>query len=470
MTRLPIPHANPTAYRGQAAARAHLLSVVARVVAAYNQPPPQAPPTPDTFIDVPDGVMVAFYPPPDLARRLAIAGGEPPEDLHITLALPGKLSSLSPEQKRRLPQIMRGFGLISRPLAGKFNGLTEFAANEGVKPVVLLVDVPGLPAWRQRLVEVLTLNGYTIANDHGFVPHMTLKYAKEDEKVVVDVPTMPLAFDRVCLVMGNRRKEYLLGGNPDVEEPMDVFAIPKARHRPGRKQPRKEAAAVLVYERRLTTDYEDWAGDLAAALAEDPDNADELIAAALLALLLLLRRRGQENLPDAVTLALERAGLDTATATILQRLADAIARNDEYLTNSLMPAIGEKLREMLATGEWAGMQLEGVSALTDWVMGWLITFAGRVASYAGAWWTLNQETLGEASGGKPVVAYLDPDAKHCSECPRFHSVTGEKYDSYESYLGATGGRVPGQFECQGNCRCWLEFDDGAIAAADDLPA
>ena len=243
----------------------------------------------------------------------------------------------------------------------------------------------------------------------------------------------------------------------------------QTRRKPARKQkPRPEVAAVARYERRLADDYREWADDLAAQLADDPDNADELIAAALLALLLLLRRRGQENLPGAVELALSRAGLPTATAAMLERLAAAIARNDEYLTNSLLPAIGERLREMLASGEWALMKLDGAAALTDWVMGWLTTFAGRVALYAGAWWTLNQETFGEASGGKPVVAYLDPQAKHCSECPRFHSETGEEYSSYENYLGATGGRVPGQFECAGNCRCWLEFDDGAVAAAGDL--
>lgn len=439
-------------------ARAHLLSVMARVVAAATQP---APVEPDTFISVPDGVMVAFYPTPALARQLAIPGGEPPEDLHITLALPGKLSSLSPELRRRLPQIMRGFGLISRPLAGKFSGVTEFPAHEGVKPVVLLVDIPGLPAWRQRLVEVLALNGYTVASDHGFVPHLTVKYAPEDETVAVDVPTMPLEFDRVCLVMGNRKKEYPLGGNPDVEEPMDVFA---ARRLPARKQPpaRAEVAAVNRYQATLESDYEGWADGLAAQLADDPDNSDEIIAAALLALLLLLRRRGQENLPQAVELALRRAGLPTATAAMLQRLAAAIARNDEYLTNSLMPAIGERLREMLASGEWALLRLEGVTALTDWVMGWLTTFAGRVALYAGAMHALVQETAGMALAeqGKAIRWVRDEQARHCETCLRYGDQT---YPSWDDMLAYTGGAYPGyETDCGSNCRC-------EILDADDVP-
>jgi hypothetical protein len=248
----------------------------------------------------------------------------------------------------------------------------------------------------------------------------------------------------------------------------EYYAAGNRRHAPARKA-RKEVAAVKRYETTLTDTYSEWAADLAAQIAEDPDHADELIAAALLALLLLLRRRGSEHLPDAVTLALERAG-GTGTAAIWQRLAAAVARNDEYLTTSLIPALGERLREMLAGGEWAAMQLGEVSALTDWVMGWLTTFSSRVALYAGTWWTLHQEAFGDASAGRPVVAYLDPQAKHCGDCPRYHSETGVEYESYDSYLGATGGRSPGQFECGGNCRCTLDLGGGAVAGADDLPA
>ena len=55
----------------------------------------------------------------------------------------------------------------------------------------------------------------------------------------------------------------------------------QTRRKPARKQkPRPEAAAVARYEQRLADDYRDWADDLAAQLADDPDNADELIAAA----------------------------------------------------------------------------------------------------------------------------------------------------------------------------------------------
>ena len=249
----------------------------------------------------------------------------------------------------------------------------------------------------------------------------------------------------------------------------DTFAARRINARK-QQQPRREVAAVNRYQAALTTTYGDWADDLALQLAEaEPEDHDELIAAALLALLLLLQRQGGEHLPDAVALALERAG-GTGTAAIWARLAAAIERNDTYLRDSLMPALGERLREMLASGEWALMRLEPVTALTDWVMGWLTTFASRIAMYAGTWWTLNQEVFGEASNGKPLIAYLDPDSRHCSECPLYHSEAGEHYSSYENYLGATGNRTPGQFECLSSCRCWLEFDDGAVATAGDLPA
>ena len=235
----------------------------------------------------------------------------------------------------------------------------------------------------------------------------------------------------------------------------------QTRRKPARKQkPRPEVAAVARYERRLADDYREWADDLAAQLADDPDNADELIAAALLALLLLLRRRGQENLPGAVELALSRAGLPTATAAMLERLAAAIARNDEYLTNSLLPAIGERLREMLASGEWALMKLEGAAEIAGMVGAALGGFLARVGLYAGEWWHLFNESVGEAAraNNSGVMAHLDPAAanSHCIECPQFHDEGGRFYESIDDYLNATSSRLPGDYLCKSNCRCWLE--------------
>ena len=419
-------------------------------------------PAPDQFIDVPDGIMVAFYPPPTLARQLAVPGGEPPDGLHMTLALPGKISQLSDEQLARLPAIVKGFGMISRPLQGTITGPAEFAAREGIKPAVLLVDVPGLPAWRQRLVEALALNGYTVATDHGYIPHITLAYVTADQAgpVLPDgfEPT-PLTFDRITLVLGNRRRSFALGGL-EPSEGLESFAATGAR-------PRKEVAAVNAYQAALESTYDEWAEDCAQQLAEaDEEDRSELLLLLLLLLLGRLRKLGEEYLPGAVNAAL---GDTPPPADVWARLAAAIAQNDDYLENSLLPALRLKLEAALADSDVLAAFRAGPAAAAAALRGALATFAARVTSYAGEFWKLVNFSRGAAAAAqkRPIRAFLDAQAPHCDDCPQFHSEDGREYDSWDDYLAATGGRVPGQFQCAGNCRCWVEIEgeDGRMTVS-----
>lgn len=406
----------------------------------------------EQFIDVPDGVMVAFYPSPVLARRLAIDGGEPPEDLHITLALPGKLSELTRQLRRRLPVIVRGFAMISRPLSGTINGLTEFQAHNGKKPVVYLIDVPGLSGWRQRLVEILALNGYTVANDHGFVPHMTLKYAAPDETISPNMPEVNFEFDSVCLIMAGKRKEYKLGGNPDVDEALDSFSFEPFAARP----PNTAAhAAAEKYKRDLEDAYNEWAGDAAAKLAAERDATKrEALLAVLLALLLLrLKALAHTELANAI---LQAMGTGTPTPAMYTKLSAIMAENDTILEDSLIPDVRTSIEALFGT---LNAQSLSVAELMAAFAKALAKYKSRAGQYAGAWWRMYNWAVGMSVDDQrlTVAAHLDPQAHHCGECPLYHAEGGVHYDNFDQYLATTGGRVPGEFECGGNCRCWLEF-------------
>ena len=406
----------------------------------------------ESFIDVPDGTMVAFYPSAAIAKRLAIKGYEPHEDLHVTLALPGKVSEQSTEQLKRLPTIIRGFAMISRPLTGRISGVTEFPAHEGKKPIVALLDVPGLTAWRQRLIEILALNGYAAANDHGFIPHMTLAYIGPEEHLEIETPSFNIEFDQVDLNIGTKRKAYNLGGNPEVDDALESFAL-RGAGVPGRK--RAEVEAVNAYQTALQREYQDWADDLARDLAEedDDDARDEIIAAALLALLALLSRLGREKLPDAVALG---SGGTQAPGTVWARLSAAIEANDRALAESLIPAIKLKLDELLNNPDVIQAIQFGGDAGAAAISGGLLSFLGRVGMAAGAWWGLWNATVGGAAqeDGRKIYWYRDAAVKnHCDSCLEF----GEReYESYESMLLETGAAPAFNVICGSNCRCWLE--------------
>lgn len=225
---------------------------------------------------------------------------------------------------------------------------------------------------------------------------------------------------------------------------------------PGR--PPAEISAVNRYQRDLEDAYDEWADDAAKKLAREKDDSkrDALIAVLLALLLARLMEIARVDLPNAVALGV---GRNLTPPEVYKKLAEIMAENETYLENSLIPAIASKLRNALADEQLRRSISTGAVDAAVTLKGWLDTFMSRVASYAGAWWRLYNWSVGMSVDDQrlTVTAHLDPQAHHCSECPLYHRDGGEFYDNFDQYLGATGGRVPGEFECGGNCRCWLEF-------------
>jgi 2'-5' RNA ligase len=151
-----------------------------------------------------DGAMVALYPPTHVAERLALSGGEPPEQLHVTLAYLGKAARL--RELGRLRSVVAGCAAAMPPLTGVISGLGLFTAGE--KPVTYAsVDVPGLPERREALVAALRASGYPVSGEHGFTPHITLAYA---DRRAIDVATLPVTFRGLTLAVAGQRWNFPL--------------------------------------------------------------------------------------------------------------------------------------------------------------------------------------------------------------------------------------------------------------------
>lgn len=147
------------------------------------------------------GAMVALYPAPRVARSLAVDGGEPVRDIHLTLAFLGEAGDLP--DHRVLADIVRGWAASTPVLTGVVSGTGKFTA--GPDPVTYASpDLPGLPAARERLVTALKAGGYAPSEDHGYSPHMTIAYDDRD----VDVRNLKLRFDRATLVLADRRQHF----------------------------------------------------------------------------------------------------------------------------------------------------------------------------------------------------------------------------------------------------------------------
>lgn len=168
--------------------------------------------------DKQSGVMVALFLDDDTAKALAIPGGEPPEDLHITLAYCGKMDDHDSITLARLVAAVHDLVTVSPPLHGKVGGVGVFLpgdGSDGKECVVALPDVPYLDKFREELVSrinhISTANGKLVSADHGYTPHITLRYrdAGSDESLP-RVPALDLHFKSVVVALGDSHLEMNL--------------------------------------------------------------------------------------------------------------------------------------------------------------------------------------------------------------------------------------------------------------------
>lgn len=189
---------------------------------AYDQPDTTAPdkdetdPTDDPKLT---GVMVALYPDPDAAKKIAVRGGDDPEQLHVTLAFLGKTSDpvsdgLTLEgATSQIVAAVQAAAATYQPLSGTVGGVGKFPDTGDGVPVIALVDVVGLGAVREAVVESLESAGLPVKVDHGFTPHMTLGY-NLDMGLIPDSEPVPVDFTHLVIAVGGTHTRIPLGDDP----------------------------------------------------------------------------------------------------------------------------------------------------------------------------------------------------------------------------------------------------------------
>lgn len=166
------------------------------------------------------GVMVAAYPSPELAADLALDGGEPAEELHVTLAYFGRVDELDEDQLETLATVLELYARGHDPLEGEVGGIGRFTAAEGPDALYGSVDVPGLSRLRTALVEALEQAGVPPRADHDFTPHITLAYLEPGSAMPIQsLEPRALRIDALDLVVGSERQSFPLrapasGGTP----------------------------------------------------------------------------------------------------------------------------------------------------------------------------------------------------------------------------------------------------------------
>lgn len=123
------------------------------------------------------GMMIACFVPKNVAAKVAIDGGEPVDELHVTLAYLGK--GLSEADQKKVVDVVRKLSEVTPPLVGKLAGIGRFSASgtsEGKDVIYLSVDSPALTRFRPLLVDAINSVGISVSESHGYTPHVTLAY------------------------------------------------------------------------------------------------------------------------------------------------------------------------------------------------------------------------------------------------------------------------------------------------------
>ncbi len=154
------------------------------------------------------GVMIALYPHPEVARKLALPGGEASEDLHLTLCYLGKAEDFEPTALLNLPGKIGEVAERSAALEGSISGWGCFSPSErteGQEVLWAAVDVPGLTELRDDLAKVCAEMGAPPVDAHSYQPHITLAYREPGNGKVPALDRIPIRFDSVYFVRGSER-------------------------------------------------------------------------------------------------------------------------------------------------------------------------------------------------------------------------------------------------------------------------
>jgi len=161
------------------------------------------------------GVMIAFYPQPEAAGKLAVGidGALPADELHLTLAFLGPKADVK-VKRSEVAKALAAFAASMPPVTGRVTGRAVFdlAGNGTGKAYVALVDSPDITGFRQRLVDALRWAGIAHSRTHGFIPHVTLAYATEIASLPPVEAGIDLEFGALHLVWGGKHETFKLSG------------------------------------------------------------------------------------------------------------------------------------------------------------------------------------------------------------------------------------------------------------------
>lgn len=160
------------------------------------------------------GAMLALAPTAEDAQRLAIAGYEDVEELHLTLAYLGEGADWSPEQQRALIESLSAAAAgVEGPIEGDAFGVNHWNPNGDDPCWVLGVGGDGLASLHESVWAILSDSTGPVPDNHTpWIPHVCLAYATGAELFdEIVTRTGPITFDRLRVAFAGENTYLPLG-------------------------------------------------------------------------------------------------------------------------------------------------------------------------------------------------------------------------------------------------------------------
>lgn len=312
--------------------------------------------------DFSDNCMVALYPPPDVAKALAVDGGLAPDDMHVTVAYCGKIDDVDADVLREVTSTLAE----RQPITASISGHARFTGDDQ-DVIVAIVDSPALEDLRRDALEALQARGIEPPRNHGYVAHVTITFLDRDAPSPVErLEVEAVEFTALSAKYSEDRTDYPLE-HPIAAPAREAFAAGWAASGGPLTERVKAASRVAV--------------QTAIAHAHDPRILEVAVDLGKLEgmwALLFARREEQQQrharlVADAWRALITRDAIDAAVATFRRYAGLTEARNDTGQDHRQAAAIAAaamlsalpdsqswlglraKLRDAIAAGRAEGM-------------------------------------------------------------------------------------------------------------------
>jgi 2'-5' RNA ligase len=169
------------------------------------------------------GVMIALPVPRDALPLIAALQSHlqgmadveivPLDEAHVTLLYLGDSSEIEGLKTRIYAGSLSAVEW-QEGIPARLTGLARFNGDEGGRnPLVLLVDSPLLPGFRERVFSGIAQRGIPDNQRHGFIPHITLGYIPIAVPTPqIEVPQAKIVFDSFVVAWGDEQLIVPLSG------------------------------------------------------------------------------------------------------------------------------------------------------------------------------------------------------------------------------------------------------------------